>query len=119
MRKYIIVTKERNVHGSRSKEPDYGLLFYLIVLFAVINFVLCPQSYYFFYFLFYPRILPLILSFQFCIIWVEWNDCTVGALHSIYIFLPVRHVYDINFIQSMTTSSSLKIILDNLNAYFR
>ena len=33
--------------------------------------------------------------------------------------MPVRNVYDINFIQSMTTSSSLKMILDNLNAYFR
>ena len=54
MRKYIIVTKERNVHGSRSKEPDNGLLFYLIVLFAVINFVSCPQSYYLFLFFILP-----------------------------------------------------------------
>ena len=119
MRKYIIVTKERNVHGSRSKEPDYGLLFYLIVLFAVINFVLCPQSYYFFLFFILPPhfainfVLPILHNMG----RMEWLYSR-GFAQYIY-FLPVRHVYDINFIQSMTTSSSLKIILDNLNAYFR
>ena len=70
----------------RSKEPDNGLLFYFIVLFAVTIFISCCHLptivLLIFYFTLHFAI--LILSFQFCIKWVEWNDCIVGALRCTY-----------------------------------